>query len=437
MLSTLLDGAELAVALAQEAGADGSFASLSQSRSVSLDVRNQELEKVQESTDTSLRLQIYAGGRYSAHGTNDLSEDALRVFVEQAVALTRALEVDAYRELPDPARYAHTQPDLDLHDPAVESQSLDGRLERAMALGARLAGKDKVISATASVFDGSGERGAVSSNGFSASYRSTSTGMYGNVTLRGDGDKRPEDGWGMRARHVATLQSPASIGDEAMRRARLRLGSKKGPTTKTTMVVDRDAAASLIVRLLGPSSGGAVQQGRSMWAGKLGERLVSEKLNIVSNPLIPGAVGSHPFDDEGAAAFEMPILKDGALQHYFLDSYYARKLGKKPTTGRWGNIIVRPGKRNLDTILGDVGTGVYVTSWLGGNADSTTGDFSFGLRGHLIEGGRVGAPVGEMNVTGNLLALFTDLQEVGNDPFEHSTLRVPTLVFRDVQFSGT
>ncbi|MGH1345598.1 MAG: TldD/PmbA family protein [Nannocystales bacterium] len=437
MPNTLLDGAELAVALAQEGGADGAFASMSRSRQVSLEVRDQELEKVQESTDTSLRLQVYVDGRYSVHGTNDLSPDALQVFVDEAVALTRALEVDAYRELPDPARYAHTQPALDLRDPAVESQSLEARLERAMALNARLAGKDKVISATASVFDGSGESGAVSSNGFAASYRSTSTGMHGNVTLRGEGDKRPEDGWGMYARHLATLQSPASIGDEAMRRARLRLGSKKGPTTKTTMVVSRDAAASLIVRLIGPASGGAVQQGRSMWAGKLGQQLVSEKLDIVSNPLIPGAVGSHPFDDEGAAAFEMPIIKNGALQHYFLNSYYARKLDTKPTTGRWGNIIVRPGKRDLDAIVSDVGTGVYVTSWLGGNADSTTGDFSFGLRGHLIEGGRVGAPVGEMNVTGNLLALFTDLQEVGSDPYEHSTLRVPTLVFRDVQFSGT
>lgn len=437
MPSTLLESAELAVAMAQQAGADGSFASLSRSRSVSLNVRNKELEKVQESTDSSLRLQVYAEGRYSVHGTNDLSPDALQAFVKEAVALTRALEVDSYRELPDPARYAHTLPTLDLHDAAVESQSLDARLERAMSLGERLAGKDKVISASASVFDGSGERGAVSSNGFSASYRTTSTGMYGNVTLRGEGDKRPEDGWGMRARHLATLQSPASIGDEAMRRARLRLGSQKGPTIKTTMVVSRDAAASLIVRLLGPSSGGAVQQGRSMWAGKVGQQLVSKKLNVVSNPLIPGAVGSHPFDDEGVAAFEMPILEGGALQHYFLDSYYARKLGREPTTGRWGNIIVQPGPRDLDAILGDVGTGVYVTSWLGGNADSTTGDFSFGLRGHLIEGGRVGAPVGEMNVTGNLLALFSDLQEIGNDPYEHAMLRVPTLVFRDVQFSGT
>lgn len=436
MPDALLEGAEIAVSLATGAGADGAFASMSRRRSVSLSVRDQELEKVQESTDTSLSLQIYVDGRYSSHGTNDLRPEALQSFVDEAVALTRALEVDKDRQLPDPARYAKAAPDLDLHDPAVEAQELDERLETAMALNARVAGKDKVISASSSVYAGYGESGAVSSNGFSGMYSGTSTGMYANVTLQGEGDKRPEGGWGMNSRHLGRLLSPEKIGDEAMFRARRRLGSQKGPTAKTTMVVDRDAATSLIVRLLSPASGGAVQQGRSMWADKLGQRVLNEKLSIVSNPLIPGAVASRPFDDEGVAAFEMPIFENGTLKNYFLSSYYARKLEAKPTTGSWGNIIVKPGQRDLDTIVRDVGKGVYVTSWLGGNADSTTGDFSFGLRGHLIEGGKIGGPVGEMNVTGNLVTLFQGLHEIGNDPWEHSMFRTPSLVFKDVQFSG-
>lgn len=426
----------MAVALATGSGADGAFASMSRRRSVSLSVRDQELEKVQESTDTSLSLQIYADGRFSSHGTNDLRPEALEAFVAEAVALTRALEVDTFRALPDPARYATTLPELDLHDPAVEAQALEDRLETAMALNARVAGKDKVISASSSVYAGYGESGAVSSNGFSGTYSSTSTGMYANVTLEGEGDRRPEGGWGMSARHLSALLSPQEIGDEAMLRARRRLGSKKGPTAKTTMVVDRDAATSLIVRLLGPASGGAVQQGRSMWADKLDKRVLDEKLSITSNPLIPGAVASRPFDDEGVASFEMPIFERGTLKHYFLDSYYARKLERTPTTGSWGNIIVEPGTRDLDAIVRDVGNGVYVTSWLGGNADPTTGDFSFGLRGHLIERGEIGRPVGEMNVTGNLITLFAGLEEIGNDPFEHSMFRTPSLVFSGVQFSG-
>jgi PmbA protein len=79
---------------------------------------------------------------------------------------------------------------------------------------------------------------------------------------------------------------------------------------------------------------------------------------------------------------------------------------------------------------------VYVTSWLGGNADNTTGDFSLGLRGHLIENGQLGRPVGEMNVTGNLRDLFSRLEMVGNDVYPYATTLSPSLVFADVDFSG-
>ncbi len=91
---------------------------------------------------------------------------------------------------------------------------------------------------------------------------------------------------------------------------------------------------------------------------------------------------------------------------------------------------------SLEELLGAVGDGVYVTSWLGGNADNTTGDFSLGLRGHLIENGQIGRPVGEMNVTGNLLDLFSRLEMVGNDVYPYSSTLSPSLVFTDVDFSG-
>jgi PmbA protein len=97
---------------------------------------------------------------------------------------------------------------------------------------------------------------------------------------------------------------------------------------------------------------------------------------------------------------------------------------------------VATGSHTLEELLAAVGDGIYVTSWLGGNADSTTGDFSLGLRGHLVEDGRIGAPVGEMNVTGNLVDLFARLELVGNDVYPYATTLSPSLVFADVNFSG-
>jgi PmbA protein len=58
------------------------------------------------------------------------------------------------------------------------------------------------------------------------------------------------------------------------------------------------------------------------------------------------------------------------------------------------------------------------------------------VRGHLIEGGAVGAPVGEMNVTGNIVDLFAHLVDLGNDVWRYSSTVTPSLLFEGVQFAG-
>ena len=124
------------------------------------------------------------------------------------------------------------------------------------------------------------------------------------------------------------------------------------------------------------------------------------------------------------------------LRNLYVDTYYGSKLGARPTTGSGSNRVVAPGTRGRDALVAAARDGIYVTSWLGGNMDATTGDFSLGVRGHLIEGGALGAPCGEMNVTGNILELFSRLAEVGDDPWRYSATLAPTLVFDGVQFSG-
>jgi PmbA protein len=78
-----------------------------------------------------------------------------------------------------------------------------------------------------------------------------------------------------------------------------------------------------------------------------------------------------------------------------------------------------------------------VTSFLGGNSNSTTGDFSFGIRGQLFHKGEFVQNVAEMNVSGNLLDLLGHFSEPANDPWLFSSYRVPSLVFEGVQFSGS
>jgi len=365
----------------------------------------------------------------------DLRPAQVKAFVANGVAITRALQPDPHRKLAPKSLYPTKLPALDLQDAKVGKLDRDQRMAWIERMNARVAKQPKVISASSDVSDGTTIVAAVASNGFEQAYESTSVGYSTSITLD-DGEKRPEDWMGAWGRHVDELPAVDGIADEALRLARARLGMKKGPTRRTTMVVDPRAAGSIIGRLIGPANAGSVQQERSFWRNKLGKPMVSKKLTIIDDPLIARGLGSRPFDGEGMAAKQLPLVSAGVFSNLYVDTYYGSKLGMAPTTGSGSNRVVALGTRGRDALVSAAKDGIYVTSWLGGNMDGLTGDFSLGARGHLIEGGQVGAPIGEMNVTGNVVDLFTRLAEVGNDPWKYSSTIAPTLVFEGVQFSG-
>ena len=101
------------------------------------------------------------------------------------------------------------------------------------------------------------------------------------------------------------------------------------------------------------------------------------------------------------------------------------------------NWVIPPGERHWREIARDFPKAILVTGFLGGNSNGVTGDFSFGIRGVLLENGEPAQTLAEMNISGNLLSIFHQLIEVDNDPWTWSTVRSPSLVFDDVSFSGT
>jgi PmbA protein len=437
MLTELGNRAGQAVELAIEAGADDVWAVATQSRDVEFNYRDGALEKVQDATSRNLSVQVYADGRYSSHRTTDLHPDRLRGFLAQAVASTVALEPDPYREITSPDLFEdRPEGNLDLVDRAVSMLDRDQRLGWCMTLDEAARSHERVISATAGIYDGAEASVAASSNGFSGSRKSTYCWLGTSVTLKDRGDRRASDGFYAGGTHVRDLPDAASIAETALDRALVRLDAGKGPTGRTTMLVDSRAASSLVARLLQSAYAQSVQQGRSYWSTLIGKKAFSEKLTLTDDPLIRRGLASRLFDDEGISARPLPIVDAGVVRNIYVDTYYGRKAGMQPTTGSQSNVRVGTGEKSLDELIADVGEGIYVTSWLGGNADGTTGDFSLGLRGHIIENGVVGRPVGEMNVTGNLRKLFGGLEASGNDVYPYATILSPSLMFTGVDFSG-
>jgi len=432
--------ARTAMASALAKGAREAAATVDRTRNVSLEWRDGKVEKVNEATTRRLTLQLYVDGRYSQVSSSDLRKEALSTFISDSVSMTRVLTEDPFRSLPDPALYeGRASVDLQLEDPAYPSVTPDQRRQAAQRMeeAARaVRGASSILSVSSGFDDTRTESLRVASNGFEGMRVSTVFFVSASVSVKDADGRRPEDYAFGGSRFLGEVPPADEVGRQAAERAISRLGAKKPPSAVMTLVVDNRAAGRLVGALAGPLSGASLQQKRSFLEGRLGQPVGSPLLDVADDPLIPKAIGSRLYDAEGLAARRRPVFEKGALRSYYIDTYYGKKLKAAPTSGGVSNLDWALGPKAQAAILKDVGEGILVTAFLGGNSNGTTGDYSFGVQGFRIRGGERAEPVGEMNIAGNLLEVLKKLTAVGNDPWPYSTMRTPTLVFEGVQFAG-
>jgi PmbA protein len=430
--------AEWAASTALKFGADQSDAAVSAGRETEIEYRSGRLDRIAESTRRSLSLALYVKGRYSSQSTNDLRKDGLKTFIREAVENTTVLSPDAFRGLPDPRFYPKGRPPkLTLRDPAFDAVEPADRIRLASAVEAAASARsDRIISTTAGYSDSLWETARAHSSGFVGETEGTEFWLSAEVTLDDPAGGRPEDWAGAGSRFLADLPPPESVGIEAARRALAKLGQGKLDSGKYTMVVENRVVRRLLGTVWQALSAGAINQKRSFLDGMIGKRIASPLLTVTDDPFIEKGFGSRWFDGEGLAASKRVIVEDGVLKGYYVDVYYGRKMGWDPDSGSTSNLIFKTGERSLEGMIRDVQRGILVNGFIGGNSNPTTGDFSFGIMGGLIENGAVTRPVHEMNVTGNAKDFWNGLSEIGSDPYPYSSWRTPSMRFEAVPFSG-
>ncbi len=423
---------------AKKAGTDEAAVGISHSRNIEISCRERKVETLKESTQNSLSLSIYSGNRYTSHSTNDLSRDSLGKFVSEAIAMTKYLSEDPFRSLPDPKYYQGRESrDLHIFDPTYENLTSDARIAMAREVeDAALAESDKIISTTASFSNSFYETVKVHSNGFEGDRIGTAFSLGAEATVRSNGDSRPED-WDWRTvRFRKDLPDPATVGKMAVQRALRKIGQTKLDSGRYDMIVENRAGSRLLGSLIGPMNASALQQKRSFLEGKLGQKIGSERLTIIDDPFVDYGLASRLYDGEGMTTKRRVMVDKGVLKTYYVGTYYGKKLGMEPTSGSSTNLVFEYGDQSLDEIIKSIRRGILVTTFIGGNSNSTTGDFSFGIMGVLIENGEPVKAVNEMNISGNSTELWNQLVAMGNDAYPFSAWRRPSMYFKDVQFSG-
>ena len=428
-----------AIATAKTAGADDSRVSIGSQRSVEISYRQRKPETIKEATTKQLSIQIYVNGRYSSQSTSDLRKDALKDFIANAIAATKLLAEDPYRTLPDPKYYkGRKEMDLGLVDPQYPKFSPEDRhsMVKAIESAALEKGGGKVISVTAEENDGHSQSVTMTSNGFEGYTEDTFYVAGAEMTLQDEGDRRPNGYHYVVALNKKDLPSPQAIGEECASRTKDLLGAKKIKTETLPIIIQNQQVGRIFGGFLQAMTGRSIQQRQSFLADKKGEQVGSKHFTLIHDPFVKGGLGSRLFDSDGFAAQKRVMIDKGVLKEFYVDWYYSRKLEWEPTTGSPANLIVPPGNRPVEAIMKDLGRGIYITGFIGGNSNPTTGDASIGIIGQLFEGGKPVQAVSEMNISDNHLKFWNKLVETANDPYPYSSLRFPSMVFEDIVVSG-
>ncbi len=436
----LLEIAKYVERRARELGADEVAAGVSRSVQTTLVRRDGKIEQASEATSRGLVFSVLVDGKYSSHSTSDLRPAAIESFLKQGVDATRFLEEDRDHALADGKLCGRgaTEEALDQYDPAYAKRTADERARdvEALEVEVRRLEPPGVLSVATHVGDGVTDVARAMSNGFADTARDAWFVAGAEITLK-DGERRPEASAFYASRYLSDLPSTAAVAEDAVARAKERIGSGPVESGTYTLVLANRAASRLLGMLAAPLSGAALHQNRSCLQGKLGEKIGSDVFTLIDDPFAPRGLGSRAWDGDGLVAKAFPVVKDGVLENYYIGTYYSRKLNVAVTTGGRSNWVVPPGKVPWETVVKGTPRAIYVDGFLGGNSNPVTGDFSFGIRGLLYENGVPTRSLSEMNVSGNVLEVFHKLVACGTDVWPFSGVQSPTLVFDGIQFSGT
>lgn len=437
MTTTDKQRAQWAMEYALKCGAQQARLLLYSEHNASFELRDGTVDCLQQATEHGLGITLFVDGRYGYYTTNRLERDELATFIRHGVENTRYLAVDDCRTLPDPLRYYRGgMPDLQLADPCFSALLPDEKVRLARAAAEEVLGKDaRIISVETSYSEDEQEFYRLASNGFEGEQHTTCFSLSASVALKGDDGTRPSAFWYDTSLFYDRLPKQG-YGTTALQRVLRKLGQRKVPTGRYTLVVDTLVAHRLLVPMVNALYGSALQQQNSFLRDKLGCPVGSRLFTLTDEPHRVGAQGARYFDNEGVATAQRVLFGEGVLRTYFIDTYYARKMEMEPTISSPSLLVLKPGEKVLDGLVADVTHGILVTGFNGGNCNSSTGDFSYGIEGFLIEQGVATQPLCEMNITGNLMELWNSLVAVGCDARPSSSWRIPSLVFEGVSFSG-
>jgi len=156
-------------------------------------------------------------------------------------------------------------------------------------------------------------------------------------------------------------------------------------------------------------------------------RYGSELLNVTFDPTRGEELASYGWDDEGAPAERVHLIRNGILERPLGGATSQLRAGlpgtsnaradnwNRPPIDRMANLNLEAGDATFDDMIAGIDRGVLMETNCSWSIDDSRNKFQFGCeRGRLIENGKVGAVVKNPNYRGISATFWRSLARVGN-----------------------
>jgi len=392
-------------------------------RTTRMHLEDGKIDRITHGYDEGVGLRLIKNGKtYYGYTTNPTFEN----LKELAKIIARG---EGHGPVAIGKRYIHGYTEV-LIDPDEESLKFRAEILKRADEKARSFG-DKIKQVLAVLMDKTREIMVINTLGETAEDTQKRVVFFVEV-VASDGEtlqRGYESLGGRKGFEIFNETPPEAIAEKAAKRALLMLNAKPAPAGTFTVVMSSQAGGTMIHEAVGHGlEADLVQQGLSVYAGKLGEKVASELVTVVDDATLPHHNGSFTVDDEGVPAQRKVLIKDGILVGYMYDRLRAMKDNVESTGNgrrqsyahvpivRMTNTFIDKGKENPEDIIRDTKKGVFVVKMGGGEVNTVTGDFVFEvMEGYMIENGEITYPIRGATLIGNGPKALQDVDAVGND----------------------
>jgi TldD protein len=385
------------------------------------------VSRASSSVDRGVGIRAVIGDQTGYAYSEDLSPEAMRDAARTAASIARSGGgVSPVR------RGARAQPDLYAIGRDWDAVPVGEKLPLLRRVEALARQEDAHIEKVSISWADSDERVLIAtSDGTLACDRRPMTRMFCSVTAAKSGEVQ-SNSWNVAGRRDIGWFDEVllrRLAREAVARTMILFEARRPPAGELPVVLAAGASGILLHEAVGHGlEADFNRKGTSIYADKVGTRVAPEFVTVIDSALHPHERGAVNVDDEGNPGRETILIEDGVLRGYLHDRISAKHYGVEPTgSGRRESFRDVPmprmrctymadGPHTKDEIIAAVPFGIIAESFTNGQVQIGAGDFTFYIKnGWLIEGGKVTAPIKDVNIIGNGPQALSDIVMAGND----------------------